>query len=503
MSSSGIKGKIAKGAIWMVLFKFIERGIGLISTIVLARLLVPADFGVVAMAMVIIAILELMGAFGFDVTLIQRADVSDAHFNTVWTFNVMFSSVCALLLVGLAIPASIFYSEPRLEAVMYALAVGMFAQGFENIGVVNFRRDMQFDREFKFLVMKKIASVGVTVPLAFMLRSYWALVAGIVFGKVVSVVLSYVFHSYRPRFSLAAFGELFHFSKWLLFSNVIYFMNSKSADFIIGKVAGAQALGLYNIAYEISNLPTTELVAPINRAVFPGYSRMAGDMEKLRDGFLSIISMIALFALPIGTGIALVADLLVPTLLGEKWLAAVPVIQILSFYGVIMALQTNNGYVYLAIGKPRLVTLVNGLQLVVLLASVLTLASSRGAVGAAWAFLLTAFLLIPVNQGIIATQLHIGIRLYLGRLLRPVISASVMSLAVILVKNQLPALNGFVDHFLALLAVSLVGALVYMGTIFCAWMLAGYPDGGERFCVQKIEPFLDKVGLKINRAKAD
>jgi len=499
MSISDIRGKIAKGAIWMVLFKFIERGIGLLSTIALARLLAPADFGLVAMAMVIIAVLELMGAFGFDVQLIQKADSKVEHFNTAWTFNVLFALTCALLLFGFAGTAAVFYSEPRLEAVIRVLAVGLLIQGFENIGVVNFRRDMQFNREFKFLLAKKIASVATTIPLAIALHSYWALVAGIVFGKVVSVILSYLIHPFRPKFSLAAAGELFHFSKWLLVNNVINFLNNKSPDFIIGKVAGAQALGVYSIAYEISNLPTTELVAPINRAVFPGYSRMADDLGKLREGFIGVISMITLFALPVGTGIALVADLIVPTLLGDKWLSAVPVIEVLSFYGIIMALQTNISYIYLALGKPRLVTLVAGLQLIILLASLLALTPTHGAIGTAWAFLLTAIVLIPVNQALIASQLKIGIREYVGKLLRPIIATGVMSAFVIALKTQLPVLDGFVEHLLALLAVSASGGIVYVALILLLWRLASYPDGAEQFCLNKIEPTLSKIGFKIGR----
>ena len=357
---------MAKGAAWMVLLKFIERGMGLLSTIVLARLLVPADFGLVAMAMSIIAVLELLGAFGFDWTLVQRSEATTDQFNTVWTFNVIFSLFCSAVLVLTAGFAAAFYFESRLQAIMYALALGTFVQGFENIGVVNFRRELQFNREFKFLLAKKLASVAITIPLAFAMTSYWALIIGVVFGKVVSVALSYRVHPYRPRLSLAAFGDLFHFSKWLFLNNIISFLNNRSADFVIGKMTGAQSLGLYSIAFEISNLPTTELVAPINRAAFPGYSRQADDLPKLRDSFMSVIAMIALFALPAAAGIALVADLAVSVLLGNRWQATVPLIQVLAFYGVIMALQTNIIYVYVAIGKPKLVTLVGGLQFIVL-----------------------------------------------------------------------------------------------------------------------------------------
>jgi len=492
---SDINKKMAKGAAWMVLFKFVERGIGLASTVVLARLLTPADFGLVAMAMSLIAMLELLGAFSFDWSLIQREEAKSDHFNTAWTFTVLFAMSCAAVLVASSGFAADFYQEPRLREVMCVLAVGTLIQGFENIGVVSFRRELQFNREFKFLLAKKLAAVAVTIPLAFATRSYWALVAGVVFGKAVSVTFSYVIHSYRPRFSLAAFGDLFHFSKWLLINNVISFLNNRSADFVIGKLAGAPALGLYSIAYEISNLPTTELVAPINRAAFPGYSRLANDLVKLRESFMGVIGMIAMMAMPAAAGIAMVADLLVPVMLGDKWLAVVPVIQVLAFYGAIMSLQSNIVYVYVAIGKPRLVTLIGGIQVVILLVSLFSLIPKYGVMGAAWAFLLTAIVLIPVNQWVVAAKLELSVRAYLLGFWRPMMATLAMVIVVMALRDQISSPLEFEQQVGALLLLSLVGAGVYVSLLLGLWRLSSCPDGPERFCVTRFKEFLCKVRL--------
>ena len=108
--------QIAKGAAWLIGFKLLDKSIGLVSTLVLVRVLTPSDFGLVAMATAVVALLELMGAFGFDAALIQRQDTTRGHFDTAWTFNVIFGSSVALLLVALALPAAGFYREPRLEA---------------------------------------------------------------------------------------------------------------------------------------------------------------------------------------------------------------------------------------------------------------------------------------------------------------------------------------------------------------------------------------------------
>jgi lipopolysaccharide exporter len=492
-----INNEIAKGAVWMVGYKLIDRGVGLASTIVLARLLVPADFGLIAIAMMLISALQLLFAFNFDVHLIQKADAGRVQFDTVWTFNLLFGLLCAVLLAVLAHPVSLFYKEMRLEAVIYTLAVGCAVAGFSNIGPVIFRREMRFDREFKFMLGKRLAPVMVTIPIALWLHSYWALAIGQLTGTLASVLLSYYVSDYRPKFSLKARSELFHASKWLFINNTLQFLNGRAAEFVIGKFAGVAGLGLYTISSEISTLPTTELVAPINRAAFPGYAKLASDIAQLRNSFLGVISVIALFALPAGIGIFAVADLLVPAVLGWKWISAIPLIQVLALYGVLTALQTNIGYVYLAVGRPRLITAVAAVQFVVLLALLLPATWRWGATGAAWSFLITAVCMVPVNQVLIARQLRLSTLGYAARLWRPALAALLMAAAVHGVKNQLTVSNETHAYVLALLLCSAVGAAVYAITLYLLWHLSGRPEGAERACLQKAEQAARKVGLNL------
>jgi O-antigen/teichoic acid export membrane protein len=490
---SDIDRKIAAGAAWMVLFKLIDRGIGLVSTVVLARLLLPADFGLVAMAMTLIGALQLLVAFSFDIALIQNPDAGRDEFDTAWTFNVIFATGCGVVLALLAPGASVFYNEARLAPVIYSLAIGFVLQGFSNIGPVTFRREMRFDREFKFLLGKRMATC-VTIPLAFYLHNYWALVIGQLTGTVISVLLSYSVSDYRPRFSLKAKVDLFHKSKWLMVNNLFQFLNNRAGQFILGRYAGAQALGVYSIASEISTLPTTELVAPINRAAFPGYARAAGNIESLRASFLNVVASIALFALPAGVGILVVADLLVPAALGWKWLAAVPIIQILAIYGVIEAVQNNIGYVYLAMGRTTLITLTAGLQFALLVCLLIPGILWHGVLGAAGAFLLTITLMIPVNQYLIARCLNLSALEFVRHMIRPLVASLAMGGVVVLLKNALAPRPVTLDYVLALLLCVAAGAVTYVGTLYALWRWAGRPGGPEAFSFAKLEGMLRKLG---------
>lgn len=482
----------------MVGFKLIDRSIGLLSTIVLARVLAPEDFGLVAMAMVLVGALELLISFSFDVVLIQNPKAGRDQFDTAWTLNLVFTAACALLLAALAHGAAGFYGEARLEMVIYLLAGGFALQGLANIGPVTFRRDMQFDREFKFLLGKRLSTFLITIPAALYFRNYWALIIGQVAAIALSVALSYVMSNYRPRLSLRARGELFHSSKWLVLNNIFQFLNNSAAQFVIGRMSGTQALGVYAIASEIATLPTTELVAPINRAAFPGYAKAAGDLEQLRVSFLKVISSIALFALPAGVGIVAVADLLVPAVLGWQWMAAVPLIQILAVYGVIQALQTNISYVYLALGKLRLVTAINAVQFLILVALMIPGLLRYGVTGAAWAFLGTKVLMIPVNQVLIARCLGLGPSSFAAHLVRPLAAALAMLACVLLIKANLALRPVTLDYVLALLLCAASGALAYVLVLYALWRGAGRPEGAERYAFEKLQATLARAGVRID-----
>ena len=354
---------MASGAAWMVLAKLAERSLALVSMLILARVLVPQDFGIVAMAMSFVALLEMLTAFGFDVALIQKQTKERGHWDTVWTFTALVGFAIAILMVLFAPAVARFFDEPRLVEVVRVLAIGSAVQGLQNVGLVAFRTEMQFDREFRFLTTKKLLGFSVTVPLALILDSYWALVIGQTCGRIASTGLSYWVHPYRPRFTLVAARDLFHFSKWMFILNIIHYIKDRSAIWVVGAMTGPAPLGAFTISYELATMPSTQLVAPINRAVFPAYARLAQEgIEPLRREYLSVIGVIVLLATPVVLGIAATAPVLVPVMLGPKWTHAVPLLSMLAIFGYTYIIQSNAQAAYLALGRIDVPTRLNGLH---------------------------------------------------------------------------------------------------------------------------------------------
>jgi lipopolysaccharide exporter len=482
--SSGLQGQMTKGAIWMVLFKLVERSLGLLSTLILARLLLPSDFGVVAMALSFIAMAELLTAVGFDVALIQKKNATTEHYNTAWTGNVVIGlSITALMLV-LAIPIAHFYDRQELVPVVCLLALGPLLTGTENIGVVAFRKDMDFRREFKFQISRKLISFCVVVPMAFILRNYWALVAGTLASKLAGTTMSYLMHPFRPRPMLSHLKELFHFSRWILFNNIVSFFKERTADFFIGRIYGAQGLGVYNISAEFAHLPSTELGAPINRALLPGFSRMS-EIDEIRRSYANAVGMLAFLALPAAASIFAIAPFLVPVVLGPKWLDSVPLMQTLAFNGALLMFHASMSTVLFARGFPARVTGSN-VGYVVLLAGLLAAIAPRfGLLGAAYAVLLTSVLSTPIYLYQMNRCLGIGPFVFLKAVARPAGASFLMAALVRWVLPEFLSSMPLASLVSWLVTGILLCALTYIASVALLWLAAGRPPGSEQALLER------------------
>ena len=491
-----MKSEIARGAAWMVLFKMVDRVVGIVSTVVLARLLVPADFGLVAMAMSVIALLELASAFGFDVALIQRPSPTRADFDTAWTLNLTIAVGVAALTALLTLPTAEFYGDPRLVPVMLVLAAGWLIAGFENIGIVEFRRRMDFRSEFVFMASKRLIAFGIGLAAAIMMRSYWALVIGMISGRAAGVVLSYVMHSFRPRLSLQSAKELVRFSSGILAVNVLAAGLARVPHFFVGRLYGPQALGAYTIGSEFAYMPSNELIAPINRAVFPGYARLTDDTAKLHDAFLGVVAMIVLAVLPASVGIAVIAEPLVRVLLGAQWLATVPVIQVLALAGAIAAITSNNSSALMALGRTWLLPAILACRLAAMIAMMFLLAPRFGMIGVAYAEVAAYALSVMVGYPVLFRAMKISVGQYLAGFWRPTFASIVMGFCVLKTIEVVGTGAGSLQTVPQLLSGVAVGVLVYALVVGVLWLASGRPQGAETFVLSRAKGLVELLRLR-------
>lgn len=446
-------------------------------TFILARLLAPEDFGITAMATSFTALIEVAAAFGFDTPLIRDRERIRERYDTAWTLSLMTGLACAVAVMALAYPAAAFFREPRVVPVLIVLSIAWAIQSFENIGTVDFRRELRFGREFSFLAAKRLIAFACTLALAAVLRNYWALVGGIVAGRIGGCALSYLMSSYRPSFRLSETWRLLSFTSWLVANNWVSVALERASHFVVGRRAGAPALGLYAIAVEIAILPTWYLVSAVNRAVYPAYARAAQAADALKGSYLAVAGGILAVVLPATVGLILVAPEIVRVFLGEKWMAAVPLVQLLAVAGGFLSLGTNSAYGFLALGRPQTVLKLSVIRLAILLPLIIAGVLIDGVRGVAAAEAVGAMLFAPIGARVLMRVLQIRWREYLALAWRPVCGCLTLFAGV-----ELLHVGGFLASVSPVLSLAIqvfVGVVAYVGTVLALWLGTGLPGGFE------------------------
>ena len=257
--SAPLRSDMIKGSMWMIAMRWAIRSIGLVSTAILARLLTPADFGLIAMAMLFIGLLEVFSSFGVDLALIRDHKANREHYDTAWTFKLIQGVALAVIMVFAAPYLALYFHETKVVNVIRVLAVATLVSGFQNIGIVAFRKELDFASEFKYMVYVKLISFIVTIIFAFYFKNYWALVLGVLASKFANVILSFVMHPFRPKVSLKKAGVLWHFSKWMVVLDFGVFITGKIDEILIGGMKSTVDLGFYNVGSDLTSMTSNEI----------------------------------------------------------------------------------------------------------------------------------------------------------------------------------------------------------------------------------------------------
>jgi lipopolysaccharide exporter len=482
--------ELAIGSAWMIAMRWAIRSVGLLSTVILARLLTPEDYGVVAMSLVAVAILQSFAQSGTDLALLRAETPHREHYDAAWTLEIIQGTLLSIALFVSAPYVSGHFTDERVTNVIRVLSVSAFIGGFQNIGVVNFRRNLDFRREFLFGVYKKVATFFVTVSAAVALQSYWALVIGQVAGRCIDVLLSYRMSDFRPRLSLARFGEIWGFSRWLVLSRVTMLVNRQFDRWVVGSIGGAAAMGNYYIAQDFASSPSDEVVAPMSRAAFPVYSRLRDDPAGLADALRRMLSSVTAITFATGLGIAAVADDFVHVVLGAKWEGAIPLMPWLGLFAAVYGIVRTLDMFLIATDGERASSLL-ALSFAILVVPVLWYAGQHGSIeGIAATKACTVFVLVLVLAFVVTRRSQVTPRLLWSAVWPPMLASLSMFVAVKVLQTGLP----LASHLWGLVRDASVGAVVYIATSSLVWIVRGRPSGIER-------DLLDTARRKLSRLR--
>ncbi|MBC7951772.1 MAG: oligosaccharide flippase family protein [Rhodospirillaceae bacterium] len=464
---------LVTGAAWMVGMRWVLKLIGLVNTAILARVLTPEDFGVMAMAMVMIELAMVLTDGDFEMAVVRRHHAERELYDSAWTARLLAGAASAVLLVLCAAPAGLMFDDPRVTVVVAIGALRPLIAGLENIGTVDFRRNLDFAGEFRYVVMQRFLSLFAGLSLVFTLADYRALAWSAPASAMVTVALSYWVSPYRPRLGFKRMGELSSFSRWLVLFNCSRMLSERVDQFLIGRLSGAAAAGGYYVAFDIATMPTRELMLPAGRALLPNFARMAHDPVRLGEGFASVLGCAAILCCAVGPGIALVAEDLLLVFLGERWVHMAPVFQLLALFATLEGIWLMLDPLMIATGRERTLATAN-MVFTALLVPVVAVTAYVG--GMEWIpvgrIAVMAIMLLAVGWRVVSW------RALLDALWRPVMAASFMAAAVIATRLELAP-------FLSLIWSVGVGAVTFPLVLGGLWLMAGRPDGAERMLLSR------------------
>lgn len=385
--------RVVRGSVWLFALKAMERIFGLIRLVILARILAPADFGLMGIALVTMATLETFSQTGFQTALIQKKENTNAYLDSAWTVLIFRGLVIFAILYFIAPVAAIFFKTPEAKSIIQVIGFTMLLKAFTNIGVIYFQKELEFNKQFIYQLSGTLADFIVAISAVFILRNVWALVFGLLAGNFVRFIVSYFISPYRPHISKdwGKAKELFSFGKWILGSNILLFLILQGDNIFIGKMLGVAALGLYQMAYRIANMPTTEISHVIYDVTFPAYAKIHDNLPRFREAYLKVLNITGFLSFLISGLVFALASDFTKIFLGEKWMPMVPAMQVLVLAGLVRSLAATGGTIFHAIGKPQIDTKLQIIRLSVLAALIYPLSVKWGITGASIAVFWSIF----------------------------------------------------------------------------------------------------------------
>jgi PST family polysaccharide transporter len=490
-----IGNRVSKSALLLLSSTILLRVLQLVTAAVLARLLTPADYGIVALAMVVTGLIDKFTNVQVGGGIAKVAEMTHAHLDTAFTLNLIRAALSALVMVLLAGPAANFMHEPRLRDVLYVLAIPTFASGLHNPHFLLFSRDLNFSQDVKRSVIAAVLASIVGIVGALVYHSYWALVASAVVSGLSWTIFTYWRIPIRVRLSLKKTRALMSYGTWVVLIGVMDELNYRTDYLLIGRYIGSAGLGAYNVGQVLTTTATGDVVDSMGKALFPAFAIMSNDRERLRNGYKRIQTIMLALALPVGFGMSAVAADVVLVLFGHKWLMAIPVVALLAPIVALQSVTASVESLLLSLNKGAMLF---GRTTVFLLLRVVLMGGG---------FYLDGFMGIVYGRVIygFATlfyTLALAGRMTQSRMLDPVI-ASWRSLAAVAVmyggilllfpmasvKMAMGLLIGFLVMKIA------AGAVLYIGTHAGLWLAAGRPDGAERSLLSQGKRLVTKIQM--------
>lgn len=353
---SSLKSKTITGVLWSAVDNFAAQAITFLVGIILARLLTPAEFGLIGMLAIFISVSETFINSGFTNALIRKNDATETDYSTVFYFNLAAGITLFLILLFSAPLIGRFFNEPQLVPIVRVLAIGLIISSLTIIQRTTLTKRIDFKLQAKISLISGILSGVIAIAMAYKGFGVWSLVVKTLSAQAITSLLLWLWNRWRPTlvFSRKSFKELFSFGSKLLASGLIDTLYQNMYYVIIGKFFSPADLGFFTRAKGFVDLPSTNLDAVMTRVTYPVLSQMQDDKVKLKAGYKRMIKSIMFISSVLLIGMAAIAEPMIITLIGEPWRKAILYLQIISFIGMLYPLHALNLNMLQVLGRSDL-----------------------------------------------------------------------------------------------------------------------------------------------------
>jgi len=395
MTKDRLKHKTLLGLGWSGIAQTMRMCLMFAISIILARLLNPSDFGLLAMVMVFSGFAQLFSEMGLGAALIQKLDLDDRHLNSVFWVNIITGLALTAIFILLAPVIASFYNEPGLRILTIVISANFAIGSLKVVQYALLQKEMRF-KSLAFIEVTSVFLSGATaVSMAVAGFGVWSLVIQVIILNAVSVIMTWFMHKWKPSFlfNFSALKELIGYSFNLLGFNIFDYWVGKLHDLVIGKYLGSFLLGIYNRAFMLMTFPVIQISRVISRVMFPALSLVQKDKQRAKKIYLRAIRMIALVSFPIMITLFVLAEPYIIVVYGEKWRAVIPVLRIFCITGLGQSIGTTVGWIYISQGRTDIMFRWGGFAGIVRIIG-LIIGFKWGIIGIASAYVLTSYVIL-------------------------------------------------------------------------------------------------------------
>lgn len=433
------------------------------GTAVLARLLTPADYGLISMVTVVVNFAQMFKDAGLSMATVQKEHITHEQISTLFWLNVLISG-CLGLCVLLGSPVvSLFYGKPELTPVTAALSISFIISGLTIQHQALLRRHMQFGTLAGITISSQIVNLAVTITLALLGWRYWALVGGTLAQALAGTLMTLFYCPWSPGQLKKGTGvrEMLKFGGHLTGFNLINYFSRNADNMLIGKFIGADALGLYARAYQLFMMPISQIRAPLDQVAMPVLSSLRNQPERYAKYYQRLLDIMATLTMPLTMYCAIEADFLIRLLLGNQWLGAVPVFRILAIAGLIQAIAGTRGLVLVSCGFTRRYFYWGLFNAIITVVSFLV-GLPYGIEGVATAYAAANYVILLPSLFFCFPQTPVSVSLFMKALAVPLLISVIAGGSVFLLKLALD-----IDSFLAHSFYAAIFAIIFMTLSWC------------------------------------